>query len=167
MSGKSPSFKAQLAFSHSFFATLHTITYMIWPIPTSKWREGSWKTKMVVPTGAFLVPAVVIHLFSSLPRYRKAWHRAFRIVHISRWAGYFSIPMLHGFHKERPQSYKYLVSALVHFLSNRGLTMYRAVGCSIYISAEVIEAVGRNVINITMPRLFYFRSGQFVGICTT
>lgn len=157
------SFHSPIAYAISFFALLHTVAHFIWLLSVNEWWGGLWGIKMTVVTGACLVLPIFILLISSLQKCRVAHHRACKLVHISGSVAYFGCLIMHGVHQGRPQTYKYVIPVLLLYLVDRCLGRYRTVDCTMYISADDIEGVGRGVMRLTMPRPFNFRSGQFIG----
>lgn len=147
-------------------ALVHAVFHFVWLGGWNLWGEwGLWSFKMSVLTGCILSAVFITLFIFARPWMRKKYFRYFYLVHLVGATLFFALLVIHGMYNNVPETYKYVVPALIIYLIDRLVRLYQMETLTVDISpANTATFMDDNVLQLRIPKPFEFRPGQYAEI---
>lgn len=152
-----------VAYTITVAVVVHIPFHFIWIGGWNKWDFGVFKVNMTVITGGLLTLVFSTMFIFALPSMRKKHFRLFYFVHLVGASLFFLIIILHGMYQERPETYKFVVPVIFIYLLDRIVRNMRMSSHEIELSTSNSSFKDDNILQISIPKPFEFRPGQYAG----
>lgn len=153
-----------IAYTVFFSIIVHVAFHMVW-IPGSKdWEWGLWKINMTVITGFILLVVFVVMALFAMPSVRRKNFHLFYKVHMAGSTLFYIFLLLHGMHNAKPETYKWVAAPLIIYAAERFLRLFRCYITRLEVSANSLTFNDKNVLQLSVPKPFNFRPGQYAEI---
>lgn len=145
---------------------VHVPAHFVWIIKWNGWAWGLWDINMTVITGILLLIIFLVFIVFSRPSFRTNHFRAFRLIHIIGASLFFPLLILHGMYNKRPETYKYVVPAMLIYFLDRLVRHLARSSHEVCTNLNPAESAFLNpsVLRLRLPRSFNFRPGQYAEL---
>lgn len=142
---------------------IHVPFHFAWIGNFNRWTPGLWQFNMSVATGVALMLVFGILFVFARPWMRKKHFRVFYIVHLTGAFLFFSLLIFHGMYNGRPETYKYVIPPLIIYILDRIIRLTNMSTHNLELSAENSVFKDDNILQLSIPKPFNFRPGQYAG----
>lgn len=143
---------------------IHGSFHFGWLFGWDLWAWGWFKFNMSVITGAILTVIFILMIIFSRPTMRKNHFRWFYRVHIIGALLFYPLLIIHGMYRTRPETYKYIIPAIVIYIADRLLRRAHASTTTLQLSAADSFFKDDNVLELRVPKPFRYCAGQYAEL---
>lgn len=159
-----PALHIVVAYVTIFSVAIHVPFHLVWIVGWKKWRWGLWQVNMTVITGFVLLAIFAAMVVFALPFMRKTHFRLFYIIHLVGAALFFVVLIFHGMYEAKPETYKWVTAPLIIYILDRIVRVFRSSEHCVELSATNSSFKDENVLQLSIPKPFNFRPGQYAEI---
>lgn len=142
----------------------HIPFHFAWIAKSRAWEWGWYAVNMVVITGTLLLLVFMVLIATSLPFVRKRHFRIFHVVHVTCAMLFFPLIVLHGAFRGHAETYKWIAAPLALYVVDVILRRIGMTTRDTKLSEEVSMVYEGGIIEISVPRPFKFRAGQYAEL---
>lgn len=153
-----------IAYTVFFSIVIHVAFHMVWIPGWKTWDWGLWQLGMTVITGFLLLAVFVLMALFALPSVRRKNFHLFYRVHIVASVMFYIFLLLHGVHNANPETYKWVVGPLIIYAVDQFVRVSRCYVTRLEVSANSLTFKDGNVLQLSIPKPFSFRPGQYAEI---
>lgn len=158
-----PALHIVVSYTITVAAIIHVTFHCIWLGGWSEWREGMWDYTMTTVTGIALLLVFTAIFLVSRPAMRKYKFRLFYFVHIFGAALFYILLIAHGMMDGKPETYKYLIPALIIYIADRIIRNSIKSTHNVSLTSDNTYFIDDNILQILIIKPFNFRPGQYAG----
>lgn len=143
---------------------IHGSFHFGWLFGWDLWKWGWFNFNMSVITGAILTVIFLLMIIFARPTVRKKHFRWFYRVHIIGAALFYPLLIIHGMYRTRPETYKYIIPAIVIYIADRLLRRAHVSTTTLQLSATNSFFKDDNVLELRVPKPFRYCAGQYAEL---
>ncbi|CAN8075975.1 unnamed protein product [Agarophyton chilense] len=153
-----------VGYTTAFAVLIHASFHFGWLFGWDLWQGGLWGFNMSVITGSILTVVFLSMVIYTRPSVRKNNFQLFYRVHIVGAVLFYPLLIIHGMYRNRPETYKYIVPALIVYLFDRVLRRLNACTTRLRLSSTNSLFKDETVLELRLPKPFSYQAGQYVEL---